>query len=224
MRAFREVSAAYQDPATERWSEPGAGSYGSVMTRTRAPFILAAALLASACGGAATAPSPTVAASTAPGPTASAPPIVTPGPDRYTYSADLKSSNEIPAIADTEAACAGTATFTMEAITDPSYYNVVSAKGTFDITITGCPVSTSIILAHIHEGASTVNGPVKIDTGLVASAPIAFGTGARIQKANVTVDPLVAQALVTNPAGYYVNVHTAAHTGGVIRWQLVATR
>jgi hypothetical protein len=37
-----------------------------------------------------------------------------------------------------------------------------------------------------------VNGPVKIDTGLVATAPI--GNGARIQKANATVDPLVAQA------------------------------
>ena len=224
MKALTEVSVADQDAATERWSEPGAGSYGSEVTRSRAPFILAVMLVASACGGGATAPSPTVAASTAPGPTASAPPIVTPGPDRYTYSADLKSSNEIPAIADTEAACAGTATFTMEAITDPSYYNVVSAKGTFDITITGCPVSTSIILAHIHEGAATVNGPVKIDTGLVATAPIAFGTGARIQKANVTVDPLVAQALLTNPASYYVNIHTAAHGGGVIRGQLIATR
>jgi hypothetical protein len=201
------------------------------MTRSRAPFVVVALLVASACGGAATAPSPTVApstaavaASTGAVATASAQPMVTPGPDLYTYSADLKSSNEIPAIADAEAACAGKATFTMEAITDPSYYNIVSAKGTFDITITGCPASTSIILAHIHEGAATVNGPVKIDTGLVASAPIAFGTGARIQKASVTVDPQTAQALVTNPGGYYVNVHTAAHGGGVIRGQLVATR
>lgn len=198
------------------------------MVISRAPLFLVAAFVASACGGAATAPSPSVAASaatsTSPAATVSAQPVVTPGPDRYTYSADLKSSNEIPAIADAEAACAGKATFTMEAVTDPYYYNVVSAKGTFDITITGCPAATSIILAHIHEGASTVNGPVKIDTGLVASAPIAFGTGARIQKANVTVDALVAQALVTNPGNYYVNVHTAAHGGGVIRGQLVATR
>ena len=194
------------------------------MTRSRAPFVLAAVLVASACGGTATAPSPTVAASTAAVATASAQPMVTPGPDLYTYSADLKSSNEIPAIADAEAACAGKATFTMEATTDPSYYNIASAKGTFDITITGCPASTSIILAHIHEGAATVNGPVKIDTGLTASAPIAFGTGARIHKASVTVDAQTAQALITNPGGYYVNVHTAAHGGGVIRGQLVATR
>ena len=132
------------------------------MTGSRSALVLAAALVASACGGAATAPSPTVAAtaSTAPVSTASAQPMVTPGPDLYTYSADLRSSNEIPAIADAEAACAGKATVTMDAITDPSYYNIVSAKGTFDITITGCPASTSIILAHIHEGAATVNGPV----------------------------------------------------------------
>lgn len=200
-----------------------------VMTGSRARFVFAALLVASACGGAATAPSPTVAASaapasTAPAPTASPQPVVTPGPDLYTYSAELKSSNEVPAIADAEATCAGTATFKLEATTDSYYYNIVRAKGTFDITITGCPASTSIILAHIHEGAATVNGPIKIDTGLVATAPIAFGTGARIQKANVTVDPLIAQALVTNPGSYYVNVHTAAHGGGVIRGQLVATR
>ena len=196
------------------------------MTGARSPLVLAALLVASACGGGATAPSPAVVAtaSAAPVSTASTQPMVTPGPDLYTYSADLKSSNEIPAIADAEAACAGKATFTIEAITDPSYYNIVSAKGTFDITITGCPASTSIILAHIHEGAATVNGPVKIDTGLTASAPIAFGTGARVQKASVTVDAQTAQALVTNPGGYYVNVHTAAHGGGVIRGQLVATR
>jgi len=130
-------------------------------------------------------------ASTAPVPAATAQPMVTPGPDLYTYSADLKSSNEIPAIADADAACADEATF---------------------------------ILAHIHEGAATVNGPVKIDTGLVASAPIAFGAGAHIQKASVTVDAQTAQSLVTNSGGYYVNVHTAAHGGGVIRGQLVATR
>jgi hypothetical protein len=194
------------------------------MTGSRASFVLAAALVASGCGGAATAPSPSVAATNPPAPSASPLPVVTPGPDRYSFTADLKSSNEIPAIADAEAPCSGKATFTMEAITDPAYYNIVSAAGTFDITVTGCPASTTIILAHIHEGAATANGPVKIDTGLVASAPIVFGTGARIQKASVTVDPLVAQALLTSPASYYVNVHTTAHSGGVIRGQLVATR
>src|SRR4030095_12874625 len=109
-------SAADQDAATVRGSEPGARSYGYVMTGARSALALAALLVASGCGGAATAPSPTVAAtaSTAPVSTASAQPMVTPGPDLYTYSADLKSSNEIPAIADAEAACAGKATFTME--------------------------------------------------------------------------------------------------------------
>lgn len=180
----------------------------------------ASAILVAACGGTAVAPSPsasaaqTTAASVAPAPTQT--------PTVYSYVADLKSSNEVPPIADAESSCIGQAKITLSVLTDPAYYNVTSGSAAFDVSLTGCPATTQIVLAHIHAGKATENGPVKVDTGLVPTQPITFGTGASIKKLDVPVDPTVADDLIANPGTYYFNVHTIAHGGGVVRGQLVA--
>jgi len=147
--------------------------------RLRATAI-ALVLIVSACGGAATpAATATPTPSTAPTVAASVAPIATPGPEIYNYVAELKSSNEIPAIADAEASCTGKATITLSVITDSYYYTVSSGKATFDVSLSGCPASTMILLAHIHQGSATQNGPVKVDTGLVAASPTE-GPGGRV--------------------------------------------
>jgi hypothetical protein len=194
------------------------------VTALRRSFALAcvSAAITAACGGAAVAPSPT--ASAAPTETRTLAPLPTQAPTLYSYVADLKSSNEVPPIADAEASCAGQAKITLSVLIDSAYYNVTSGKATFDVALTGCPATTQVVLAHIHAGAATANGPVKVDTGLVSSQPIAFGTGVTIKKADITVDPAVADDLIQNPGNYYFNVHTQAHGGGVVRGQLVATR
>jgi hypothetical protein len=183
-------------------------------------------LVAASCGGAAVAPpaTPSAAASAVAIASNTPAPAPTQTADIYNFVADLKSSNEVPPIADAEASCAGQAKIVLAVITDPSYYNVVKGDATFDVTLTGCPATTSIILAHIHAGTAAQNGPVKVDTGLVATQPIAFGTGAKINKMNVSLDPAVADDLIKNPGNYYFNVHSAAHGGGVVRGQLLATR
>src|SRR6266550_6173122 len=94
--------------------------------------IAAAAILVAACGGTAAVSTPTPTASPTPVPTVA-----------NVFKAELKSSNEVPAIADAEASCAGTATVTL---------NPTSVK--FDVTITGCPATTAINIGHIHEGAA----------------------------------------------------------------------
>src|SRR5204863_10045990 len=79
--------------------------------------IAAAAILVAACGGTAAVSTPTPTAS----PTASPTPVPTVA---NVFKAELKSSNEVPAITDAEASCAGTATVTL---------NPTSVK--FDVTI-----------------------------------------------------------------------------------------
>ena len=196
------------------------------MQSARRPLALACALtlLVAACGGTAVAPSAAPTRSAAPTVAGSVAPMPTQAPDIYNFVADLKSTNEVPPIADAEASCAGQAKITLSVLTDPAYYNVTSGKASFDVTLSFCPATTQITLAHIHQGTASMNGPVKVDTGLVAAQPITFGSGASIKKMEVDVDPAVADDLIKNPGNYYFNVHSAAHGGGLVRGQLVATR
>jgi hypothetical protein len=64
--------------------------------------------------------------------------------------------------------------------------------------------------AHIHAGSATVAGPVVVDF----TAPNAFGISF-----GCTVDT-DADAIAANPAGFYVNVHTAEFPAGAVRGQL----
>ena len=163
--------------------------------------IAAAAILVAACGGTAAVSTPTPTAS----PTASPTPVPTVA---NVFKAELKSSNEVPAITDAEASCAGTATVTL---------NPTSVK--FDVTITGCPATTAINIGHIHEGATGVNGAVKISTGLVAGDLTLTGGGVTFTR-TATADAALISTIMANPAGYYVNFHSTVHGGGVIRGQL----
>lgn len=167
--------------------------------------IAATAILIAACGGTAAVSTPTPTAS----PTATPVPTVS-----NVFKAELKSANENPPIADAEATCAGTATVTL---------NPTSVK--FDVTITGCPAATAINIGHIHEGATGVNGGVKISTGLTAGELTLTGGGVTFSKTAVPAGPpawdaALISAIMANPAGYYVNFHSTAHGAGVIRGQL----
>ena len=165
------------------------------------------AILFAACSSPAAVATPT--------PTASPTPTPTPAPTvANVFKADLKSSNEVPAIADAEASCAGTATVTL---------NPTSVK--FDVTITGCPATTAINIGHIHTGATGVNGGVIISTGLTAGELTLTGGGVTFSKTALPAGPpawdaALITAIMANPSGYYVNFHSTAHGGGVIRGQL----
>jgi hypothetical protein len=185
--------------------------------------LVSTALLAAACGGTAAAPSPTAAPTTAP--TTAPTPTPAPTPQlKYTFTADLKSSNEVPAIADAEASCAGKGLFTLNTTKDATGA-ITAATAQFDLTITGCPANTTIILFHIHKAAAGANGGVVIDSGQTAAAGIVLATGATastVTKINGTVKPDDAKAIIDGPSGFYFNVHSMIHGGGVIRGQLAA--
>jgi hypothetical protein len=162
--------------------------------------IASAAILLAACGGPAAAPSPS--------PTTAAP-TATPAPTpANVFKAELKSSNEVPPITSAEASCAGDATVTF-----------TSTTAKFDVVIRGCPATTVINIGHIHEAAAGANGGVVISTGLTAGELTLTSGGATFSK-TATADAALITRIMANPAGFYVNFHSAMHTGGVIRGQL----
>lgn len=159
--------------------------------------IAAAGILAVACGGPAAAPSPTPSPTPSPSPTPA-----------NVFKATLSPANEVPPITSPEASCAGEATVTF-----------ASTSAKFDVVIRGCPASTVINIGHIHEGAAGANGPVVINTGLTAGELTLSGGGATFSK-TATAEAALITRIMANPAGFYVNFHSAAHGGGVIRGQL----
>ena len=177
--------------------------------------LAAAALALSACGPAAVAPtaSPTVAAT----------PTPTPAPTpqlKFVFTADLKSSNEVPAIANAEASCSGKGTFTLTTTKDASG-TITAANALFETDITGCPAGTAINIGHIHKAAAGTNGSVVINSGLAAGEITLTAGAGKINKTQPTVDAALAADVIANPANYYMNWHSTLNPGGVIRGQLV---
>ena len=73
-------------------------------------------------------------------------------------------------------------------------------------------VTLPTVAAHIHRGATGVNGPVVVPF----TAPGANGLSSGCQSAT----PALIDEILGNPAGFYVNVHTTEHPAGAIRAQL----
>jgi hypothetical protein len=131
------------------------------------------------------------------------------------FTAALLASNEVAPVAvnPTETGGVGNATVTLD---------TVANTARFDWQMTGLSNSSIVILSHIHEGASTVNGPIRVDSGLSPATPVPAIAGAfALSRSNLTVSPATMTAILANPAGFYFNVHTALSPQGVGRGQLV---
>jgi hypothetical protein len=174
--------------------------------------LAAGALVLSACGSAATL--------TTPSPTVKSTPTPTPTPqNKYVFLADLKSSNEVPAIANAEATCSGKGTFTLN-ITKDASGTITAANAVFDTDVTGCPADTKINIGHIHKEVAGRNGNVVVNSGLAAGELTLTGGAGKINKTVATVDPALATDIIAGPGGYYMNWHSTLNPGGVIRGQL----
>lgn len=144
-------------------------------------------------------------------------------PDNNTvvFTANMTASSEVPPVSGAEAAATGTATITFR-LTRSTAGAITAATATFSANVAGMPAGTSLIRAHIHTGGAGVAGGVLVDTGLTPAAAIAIVNGTGTLTFNgVTVDPTAVENIISNPAGFYFNVHSAANPGGVVRGQLV---
>ena len=123
-----------------------------------------------------------------------------------TFVAVLSAENEVPGCpAGEESGAAGRAIVRIDEDTGEITYRVVARR--LPGTIAGSPG------AHIHVGAAGDMGPVVqgLDRTGRERGLVATGTA---------TNPALAEAIVADPANYYVNVHTTVCPGGAIRGQL----
>ncbi|MEO7815197.1 MAG: CHRD domain-containing protein [Sphingomicrobium sp.] len=110
----------------------------------------------------------------------------------------LSGAAEVPGPGDTDGT--GKAAITV---------NAGQNKVCYKLSVANIAVAT---MAHIHEGAPTVAGPVKVTLGKPNASGMSSGC--------VTVARSLALAILKRPADYYVNVHNAEFPSGAVRGQL----
>ncbi len=105
--------------------------------------------------------------------------------------------------ASTDADGTGTAKITL----DPA-----AGTACWDLSVSNvAPVTQS----HIHIGAAGVSGDVVVPLDVDGFTGTSTGCTSSVAAATL-------QAVIDNPAGYYVNIHNADFPGGAIRGQLAA--
>lgn len=120
-------------------------------------------------------------------------------PPESAFRMALTGAEEVPGPGDPDAT--GTARVTV---------NTASGQVCVNLTTTGLEPLAGL---HIHEGATGVSGPVRVD--------FAVTSGTSVAKC-VTTTPAQAQEIVDTPADYYLNAHTATFPDGAIRGQLTS--
>jgi len=136
------------------------------------------------------------------------------------FTANLLPANETSPVPPAEQAGTGSCTMTF-AITRDASNNITAANATFVWTVSGLPNGDSLILSHIHRGAAAVAGPVVLDSTLTpATAIIVSGGGASFTKGGLAVSPSLMSDILSNPAGFYFNIHSIPSPAGVMRGQL----
>lgn len=82
------------------------------------------------------------------------------------------------------------------------------------------PANDAVWGGHIHVGAVGTNGDIFVHLfGGPMEANTSFGSTASTSGCH-TVDRDTILAIITKPAGYYVNIHSGEYPGGIIRGQL----
>lgn len=137
------------------------------------------------------------------------------------FRAILSSANEVPA-ANINAT--GAATLWVHVIRDANG-QIVSGSVDFNVRYAFPAGETTFTGLHIHRGPAGVNGGVTVNSGISSAAPvIGSGPGEIRRQGQVALTDaqglLTLIGMMTEPEGYYVNLHTTQFPGGAIRGQL----
>jgi hypothetical protein len=137
---------------------------------------------------------------------------------RPVFTATLTTAAEVPAVVNGETG-GGTVRITLN-LTQPAGGPITAATADFEVTLSGFAQTSAITLAHIHDGAVGVQGPISVNTGLGAGQVALTNGGATFNRNGINVDPATAQRILDNPQGFYFNVHSQANQAGIVRGQL----
>jgi hypothetical protein len=144
--------------------------------------------------------------------------------ETVTFRAVMSTAREVPAVAVDASGWADIHVHTMK----NAEGRVLSGSVTFVIRYR-FPGPVGIVGLHIHRGSEGENGPVRINSGILAGAPVMTrgNVGEIVRQAQILPNDESGLAAVTellsNPAQYYVNLHTVDFAGGIIRGQLDLT-
>ena len=131
----------------------------------------------------------------------------------------LSTASEVPPITTVNAS--GIGTITVLPTRNPVTGVITGGLVNFSVNYT-FPGAVTFTGLHIHQSPVGVNGNVVINTGLSGVNTVVSSTGTGSVTYNVpNVSATLIQGLVTNPAGFYVNLHSTINPGGVVRGQMI---
>lgn len=138
-------------------------------------------------------------------------------PTRAVFRALLSPSHETPPVSGVNISGEGVIEMTL-AYTPPG--SLSQAIVDFRVNY-NAETPQTLTAMHIHRGAAGVAGPVVVDS-LFGSPADASGTGALFRQNVITDLPTLAaiEAIMADPGGYYLNLHSTANPAGIIRGQL----
>ena len=140
------------------------------------------------------------------------------------FTVELSAANEVPAVSNAESGAQGRATITFSVPRDTQGNPTDDGVWNVQAVVTGFTESSSIRLAHIHNGPAGVNAGIFVNTFLTPADAIPVPTSATINFEGIRLTRNEAQAVMDNPAGHYFNMHTPLNPGGAVRGQLVRVR
>jgi hypothetical protein len=141
-------------------------------------------------------------------------------PTTFVFTSTLTAANEVPPVTGPEGNATGTLNLTMN-VTRDGNGSITAATGTFVVNMTGFPVNTPIVSAHIHPGAAGQNNGFIVNLGLGNGEVVLANGAGTFTKSTIPITVANAEAIIANPGAFYFNVHTTLNPGGAIRGQLV---
>src|SRR5262249_47847095 len=142
-----------------------------------------------------------------------------PGTGAVKLTATLMPANEVPPVTGIDAGGSGPATPTFKLTKDRPPATTAAAPALPPDTTGVPPAGTTLTNAHIHSASAGANGGVFVDFGVSGNDTFPSGAGS-LSKTGIALTADQANAILANPSGFYVNVHTGNNPGGAARGQL----